>query len=142
MGNPLYANMELNDTYQDFYYLHDDEMSETPKMVVDGFTVTNVPVKRVIERYIMSYIARACPQEDDTEEAVYGINTVMIIPIPHCSDNTSLYNEVLLEDTLGRKDYENPLVSNCLGVPTNEFSDNNNLHSGTLPWMFLLENGL
>ena len=134
--------MELNDTCQAFYYLHGDEMSETPTMVVDGFTVTNVPVKRVIERCTVSYIARACPQEDDTEGAVYGINTVMIMHIPHCSENTSLYNEVLLEDTLGRRDYENPLVPHCLGVPTNEFSDNSNLLSGTLPWMFLLVKGL
>ena len=142
MGNPLYTNMELNDTYQAFYYLHGDEMSAIPLMVVDGFTVTNVPVKRVIERCTVSDIARACPQEDDTEGAVYGINTVMIMHIPHCSDNTSLYNEVFLEDTLGRRDYENLLVSHRLGVMTNEFSNNNNLHSGTLPWMFLLAKGL
>ena len=133
MGNPLYTNMELNDTYQAFYYLHGDEMSAIPAMVVDGFTVTNIPVKRVIERCTVSDIARACPQEDDTEGAVYGINTVMIIPIPNCYKNTSLYNEVLLEDNIRQQDYENPLVPHCLGFTTNRFNDNKNLHSGTLP---------
>ena len=62
-----------------------------------------------------------------------------MMPRSHRSDNNSLDNELLLENTIGCQDNENPLVSHNLEVLNNGFRYNDNLHFGDFPGIFLLE---
>ena len=86
----------MPETCQYVLSLHGDTLSTLPEMVVDRCSVTDDPVTRVIRKRSVSDITRASPQEDDAELGMDIINSVMFMPLPHPSDNTSVDNVLFL----------------------------------------------